>query len=76
MAAVLLANGAEVNARNSDGKTPLHAAAWRGCVEVVRVLLAHKADAAIQGNMGFTAVDEARSAGHEAVVELLAGTQP
>lgn len=40
----LLARGADVNARDDDGVTPLHRAAQAGRVEVVAVLLANGAD--------------------------------
>jgi outer membrane protein assembly factor BamB len=40
----LLAKGADVNARNRFGATPLWFAAYKNRAEVVRLLLAHKAD--------------------------------
>ena len=41
---LLLAHGAEVNARYSDGYTPLHYAAANGHKDVVELLLANEAD--------------------------------
>lgn len=41
MVELLLANGAAVDAVQLQGWTPLHAAASRGRLEVVRVLLDH-----------------------------------
>jgi ankyrin repeat protein len=44
IAELLLANKADVNAKEGGGYTPLHAAAQWGYVEMVKPLLAHKAD--------------------------------
>ena len=38
-AAVLIENGANINARNEDGDTPLHWAAWRNVYEAKGVSL-------------------------------------
>jgi len=44
LAALLVASGADVNGKNRDGKTPMHAAAASQCQEVVDLLLANGAD--------------------------------
>jgi len=44
VAAVLLAAGADVGAKDSDGHTPLHKAAWNGHLSTVTALLAAGAD--------------------------------
>ena len=49
---VLLANGADVNAKDGGGMTALMAAAFGGYVDAVRPLLAHKADATAKDNEG------------------------
>ena len=41
-------NGADVNVRRDDGKTPLHSAAWYGDLEVVRLLLDYKVDVRVK----------------------------
>ena len=40
----LIADGADVNAKNRDGTTPLHTAAARGHKELVELLIANGAD--------------------------------
>jgi ankyrin repeat protein len=44
VAELLLAGGAEVNARTGEGGTPLHYAAANGCKDVVELLLARGAE--------------------------------
>ena len=47
-AAALVAKGADVNAMNSGGYTPLMMAAGNGCEAVVRLLLENGADVSIR----------------------------
>ncbi len=44
VAHVLLAHGADVNARDESEETPMHSAAYFNSLEVAQVLLAHGAD--------------------------------
>ena len=70
----LLAQGADVNARDSAGATPLHAAArpwWGEKPEMVSVLLAAGADRGARDAAGRTALDTAAAAGFAATAELL-----
>ena len=50
-----LAQGAEVDARDQDGMTPLLLAAQRGHLEMVRLLLAAGADVGARDRQGRTA---------------------
>lgn len=70
----LLAHGADVNARDSAGATPLHAAArpwWGEKPELVQSLLAAGADRSARDASGRTALDVAAAAGFTATVALL-----
>ena len=68
----LLAKGAEVNARNAHGWTPLHVAAAGGDPAVIALLLQHGADVHAQSHIGTTALDNATTrGGRQAVIDLL-----
>ena len=70
--AALLAQGAEVNARNAHGWTPLHVAAAGGDPAVVALLLQHGADVHAQSHIGITPLDNATTrGGRKAVIDLL-----
>jgi ankyrin repeat protein len=67
----LLANKADVNAKDNVGRTPLHVAAWRGAVDVAETLLAHGAEINAKDNKGQTPLHLAAEMDHEQVAELL-----
>ena len=69
----LIENGAEVNQTKSDddATTPLHAAAAKGNIEMVRLLLKHGADGEAKDDDEHTALHIAASKGHAAVVARL-----
>jgi ankyrin repeat protein len=70
--AALLAKGAEVNARNAYGWTPLHIAAAGGDPAVVALLLQHGADVHAQSHIGTTPLDNATThGGRKAVIDQL-----
>ena len=72
-ARLLLDSGANPNAKNLTGLTPLHIAAYGGQLELVRLLLDHHADPNIANNGGITPLDEAKNQNHPEVVALLHG---
>jgi ankyrin repeat protein len=71
MVALLLANKADVDAKNKDEETPLHAAAGMRAKEVVALLLANKADVNAKDNDGKTSLRYTAKWGHKDVAELL-----
>ncbi len=71
IARLLVAAGAEVNARQQAGIAPLHETAQNGHLELTQLLLDHGADPAAVDDQGKTPADTARAHGHEAVAILL-----
>ncbi len=74
----LLRRQADVNARESDGMTPLHWAAHHGDADIVATLIEAGADVASTTRYGVTPIWLAAHDGHAAVVETLlrAGAAP
>ena len=70
---MLLAHGADPNARQQLDYTPLHGAASRGDVEMAKLLIAHGADVHAKGTDGMTIADAARSHGHPEFAEWIEG---
>ena len=71
IARALVAAGADVNAKQRHGWTPLHGAAHSGDRELVELLLSRGADPEAKHDEGKTALDLARENGHAEVVALL-----
>lgn len=71
IARLLVAAGADVNARQQGGWTPLHAAAAHGDESLARLLLEHGAEPGVANDAGRTPVDLARENGHETVAVLV-----
>ena len=69
--ATLLKNKAAINAKDTDGLTPLHKAAWNGHLTVVTALVAAGADTAAKDNDGFTPIVKAKNQGKANVVTYL-----
>jgi ankyrin repeat protein len=67
----LLAQGADVNAKNNAGDRPLHDAAVNGQKDGAALLLANKAEINARNNKGQTPLYRAASIGRKDVVELL-----
>jgi tankyrase len=78
-ATALLSSGANVNAANRWGNTPLHLAAVyeRGKQPMVDLLLAHGADPTLRNSDGRTALEGGASAAiTESALEALASGEP
>jgi ankyrin repeat protein len=56
---LLINKGANVNAKNNDGFTPLHLAVFGGCIEAIRLLLDAGADSSIKDNSDNSSMDYA-----------------
>jgi ankyrin repeat protein len=68
----LLRVGADVNAKDDYGNTPLHGASTKGHVQVVKELAEHGVDMELKTNAGMTPLHHACFNGHVAfVIELL-----
>jgi uncharacterized protein (TIGR03067 family) len=74
-AAVLLAKGANVQARDGINYTPLHRAAAAGDLGLVKLLVKHGAKLDARDNEGLTPLDVARERKRAAVAEYLQGLQ-
>jgi cytohesin len=67
-----LENGANPNAKNNNnGSTPLHIAAYKGHVEIVKILLDRGADLNAKDNTGHAPLHWAAIEGHVDVVRVL-----
>lgn len=73
IARLLLDNGAEANARQEGGFTPVHAAAQRGDVELTQLLLERGADRSAATDDGRTPAHFATEGGHEELAARLRG---
>ena len=68
---LLIANGADVNAKNDNGWTPLHLAAYWGGKEIVELLIAAGADVNAKNDNGNTPLDWAILRKHTETADLL-----
>ncbi len=66
-----LADGADVNAKNEDGVTPLSSAAYFGHKKVVELLIAKDADVNAKDNLGDTPIDWAVAWDEPEIADLL-----
>ncbi len=71
IALLLVEAGADVNAVQQAGFTPLHAAAMAGRVDLATLFLERGADPSAKADDGRTALAMARDAKHPAVIDLL-----
>eukprot|EP00299_Pterocystis_sp_00344_P019704 c9748_g1_i7.p1 GENE.c9748_g1_i7~~c9748_g1_i7.p1 ORF type:complete len:268 (+),score=63.97 c9748_g1_i7:336-1139(+) len=58
---LLVSRGAEVKAKNTDGRTPLHSAAYNGHLKVCEMLLLRGADVKARDKYGDTPLDDAKA---------------
>ena len=68
---LLIANGTDVNSRDSTGKSSLHDAALEGHKEIVELLIIKGADLNAESGYYGTPLHVAAGIGHEEIVELL-----
>ena len=68
---LLLDKGAQLEARNGNGNTPLHYAADHGHVEIVRLLCDRGADVEARSNGGWRPLHDAAWNGHISVAKEL-----
>ena len=73
MAVALVKHGADVDAGNREGETPLLAASYAGAEDVARVLLDAGANPEAADPDGWTALHNACARGHLGVARLLVG---
>jgi ankyrin repeat protein len=67
----LLKNGIDINVRNSEGMTPLMAAAGTGNMPIIRLILARGADSHAVNTLGENAGEMAARIGHAEAANLL-----
>ena len=66
----MIADGADVNAADSDGDTLLPNAAWKGHGDTIGLLIARGADIRARDNRGNTPLDEAVQRKHMELIHL------
>lgn len=71
MAAMLVQNGAQVNARDNTKKQPIHKAVQQGDVKMVLFLLSNGADASARDMHGNQPLHIATDLGHAKIAEIL-----
>lgn len=68
---VLIANGADINAKDDTGNTPLHYAANSGHAKGAALLIKAGADIEAKNNKGWTPLQRACIDGHLEIIEVL-----
>ena len=67
----LLAEGADVNAMDKDGNTPLHIVTHSGHKEMIKLLISNGAHVNAKDEGGWTPLHFAASGGHKEIAELM-----
>jgi ankyrin repeat protein len=68
---ILVNHGADVNALDDAGTSPLIHASFRGAFDIVKKLLEHKADVTIKDSTLDTALSVAHEKGFDSIIQLL-----
>ena len=68
---MLLDRGAEDNAKDKNGSTPLHIAVSNGQKDIIELLIANGADVNARDKADHTPLSLATNRGHTEIVELL-----
>ena len=71
IAELLIANGADVNAKTDDEETPLNLAAFEGHKEIAELLIANGADVNAKNRFGMTALNYTITQNRKKFAELL-----
>uniref|UniRef100_A0A915IM60 Ankyrin repeat domain-containing protein 50 n=1 Tax=Romanomermis culicivorax TaxID=13658 RepID=A0A915IM60_ROMCU len=71
---ILIRNGALVDAKDCNGRSPLHIACWTGNTSAVRLLLEKNADVNSKDSNGLTPLAMAVWCGQKPAIELLLGS--
>ena len=71
IAEILIAEGADVNAKNDNGQTSLHFAAIGGYMEIAKLLINNGADVNAKDRYGKTPLDWATKNKHPEIADLL-----
>eukprot|EP01102_Stenamoeba_stenopodia_P011499 TRINITY_DN3542_c0_g1_i1.p1 TRINITY_DN3542_c0_g1~~TRINITY_DN3542_c0_g1_i1.p1 ORF type:complete len:101 (+),score=6.30 TRINITY_DN3542_c0_g1_i1:348-650(+) len=64
-------SGADLNARNRDGVTPLHNAAYHGNIPLISILLEHGAKIDVPNRVGETALHWAARMGKQSAITFM-----
>lgn len=67
----LVTEGADVNTKEADGRTPLLEASWGGYQDIVKFLIEKGADVNASDKAGITPLMRAAEEGHASIVSLL-----
>jgi ankyrin repeat protein len=71
VARLLLERGADIDAQNDEGQTPLHTTTYMRRLEVIRVLLEHGANVRAEDKQGRTPFSLAKQYGYDEIMKLL-----